>query len=118
MPAPPLPVSPRNRLRLAGALNVFLPGSGLFLLGWRKSGALLAGLFLFCFVAVLGIFVAGYARYLSIALDPHLLEGNKLEEAGAAFHQEWLITLAVAGAVIYLISTFLFMRARRGLEAS
>lgn len=100
---------------MAGALNVFLPGAGLYYLGQRRVGGLLAGLFLTSFLAVMGIFVVGYVQYLTVALDPHLLEGNKLEEAGAGFHQGWLIALAVVGAILYLISTILFIRAKRQL---
>jgi len=116
MSATPPPLPSHKNLRLAGALNVFLPGAGLFYLGRRKAGGILAGLFLGCFIGVAGLFIAGYVRYLSIALDPHLLEGNKLEEAGAAFHQSWLIAFAVAGAVIYLCSTVLFSQAKRELK--
>ena len=116
MTAPPPPLPTQKNLRMAGALNVFLPGAGLFYLGRRKAGGILAGLFLGCFLAVAGIFLTGYVRYLSIALDPHLLEGNKLEEAGAAFHQVWLIAFAVAGAVIYLVSMGLFMAVRKKFE--
>ena len=57
---PPLP-SPKN-LRMATALNVFLPGAGLLYLGERRAGSVLAGLFLACFLAVMGIFLVGYIR--------------------------------------------------------
>lgn len=110
---PPLP-SPKN-LRMATALNVFLPGAGLLYLGERRAGSVLAGLFLACFLAVMGIFLVGYIRYLMLALDPQILEGNKLEEAGAGFHPSWLIALALVAGVIYLVSTVLFARAKRRL---
>ena len=114
---PPLPGAPPTRpaknLRAAGALNFFLPGAGLFYLGRRVAGAILAGTFLTCFVALLGIFLVGYARYLSIAMSDDLLQGNKLEEAGAAFPRDWLLGLALAGGVIYLVSAALFARAKR-----
>ena len=112
---PELPVE--KKLRLASALNVFLPGAGLFYLGRRASGGILAALFLGCFLAVVIIFLVGYVSYLSVALDPNLLQGNKLEEAGAAFHQGWLTGLALAGAIIYLCSTILFSIAKRGMKA-
>ena len=83
---PPLP---RQRsLRLASGLNTFLPGAGLIYLGRRVVGAVLAGAFIGCFLAVLTIFLVGYSRYLSIAMSDNLMQGNKLEEAGASFHQE------------------------------
>jgi len=111
---PPLPL-PKN-LRLASALNVFLPGAGLFYLGQRLIGSLLAGAFLGCFLAVLGVFLVGYSRYLSIAMSENLMEGNKLEEAGAAFHQNWLVALAIAGGIIYLCSAVLLTLAKRRLK--
>ena len=98
---------------MATMLNVFLPGAGLVYLGERRAGSVLAGLFLACFLAVMGIFLVGYIRYLTLALDPQILEGNKLEEAGARFHPSWLIALALAGGVVYLVSTVLFARAKR-----
>lgn len=116
-PQPP-PLPSQKNLRMATALNVFLPGAGLVYLGERRAGTVLAGLFLGCFVAVMGIFLVGYIRYLMLALDPQILEGNKLEEAGAGFHQSWLIALALAGGVVYLVSTVLFARARRRLASA
>jgi hypothetical protein len=113
-PPPPLP-APKN-LRLAGALNVFLPGAGLVYLGQRTAGLILAGAFLGCFLVLAGLFLAGYVRYLSIAMSENLMEGNRLEEAAAAFHQQWLIGLAVAGGVIYLWSAILFTRAKRRFQ--
>ena len=108
---PPLPAT--KNLRLAGALNVFLPGAGLFYLGQRTVGLILAGAFLGCFLVIAGLFLAGYVRYLSIAMSENLMEGNRLEEAGAAFHQHWLVGLAIAGGIIYLWSSILFTRAKR-----
>lgn len=103
-------------LRLAGLFNFFLPGAGLFLLGQRVLGGIIAGAFLFCFAGVLGVFLHGYARYLDIALSDNLLQGNKLEEAGAAFHQGWTLSFAGVGLALYLISGWLFSRAKRARE--
>ncbi len=97
-------------------MNVILPGAGLFYLGQRRAGGIIAGLFLVCFAAALGIFLVGYVNYLSVALDPRILEGNKLEELGAGFNQRWLVGLALVGAILYLVSTVLFMRAKRRLS--
>ena len=47
-----------KKLRMATAINVFLPGAGLFYLGRRKQGGVLAGVFLLAFIAVLAIFLA------------------------------------------------------------
>lgn len=112
---PPL-LPQQQSLRLASALNVFLPGAGLIYLGRRMVGAVLAGAFLGCFLAVLTIFLVGYSRYLSIAMSENLMEGNKLEEAGAAFHQNWLAGLALTGGIIYLCSAILFARAKRRMR--
>ena len=73
----------------------------------------MAGAFLACFIAISTLFLVGYANYLSVALGENLLEGNKLEEAGAGFHQRWLLGLAAVGLVLYVISTILFPRAKR-----
>jgi len=108
---PPLPGT--KQLRVAQALNVFLPGDGLFYLGKRVAGSVLAGAFVCCLVTMLTLFVVGYAHYWSIALSENLLEGNKLEEAAGAFHQGWLLALAGVGLVIYAISAVLFSRAKR-----
>ena len=116
MATQPPPLPSQKSLRLATALNVFLPGAGLFYLGQRVVGTVLAGAFLACFLALFGLFLAGYARYLSIAMSENLLEGNKLEEAGAAFHLNWLLGLAAAGMVLYLCSTVLFTLAKRRIK--
>jgi hypothetical protein len=111
---PPLPGS--KNLRAASILNTCLPGAGLFYLGQRTVGAVLAGAFLASFLATLTVFLVGYTRYLSIALGENLLEGHNLEEAGAAFHQAWLLGLGGVGLVLYLISTILFQVAKRRVE--
>jgi hypothetical protein len=116
MVAQPPALPARKNLRLAGALNAFLPGAGLFYLGRRIIGATLAAAFLACFLSMMTIFLVGYARYLSIAMSENLLEGNKLEEAGAAFHQKWLIGLALAGGGIYVCSTVFFGLTKRQLK--
>ena len=108
---PPLPS--QQNLRLASALNVFLPGTGLIYLGRRTMGMVLVGAFLGCFLAVVTLFLVGYARYLSLASDDRLMQGNKLEEAGSIFHPTWLAGLALMGGIIYLCSSILFARAKR-----
>jgi len=113
---PPLPT--KLNLRFATALNVFLPGAGLFYLGRRRIGAALAGMFLVCFFAIAILFLVGYSHYLSIAMSENLMEGNKLEEAGAAFHQRWLIGLALGGAAIYILSSILFSAAKNRLAST
>ena len=107
------PVPPAKNLRAATLLNVMLPGAGLFYLGRRAVGSVLAAGFLTTFMAVLGLFLSGYVRYLSIALGENLLEGDKLEQAGAGFHQSWLLGLAGVGVAIYVLSTVLFQQAKR-----
>jgi hypothetical protein len=112
-PAQPGPGAADKTLRAAGLFNVFLPGAGLFLLGQQKLGGIIAGAFLFCFAGVLGVFLHGYARYLQIALSENLMQDNKLEEAGAAFHQNWTLAFMGVGVVLYVISGVLFSRAKR-----
>ena len=104
-----------RNLRFAAALNLMLPGAGLFYLGRRLIGGLLAGIFLCCFVALLGVFLVGYARYLTIAMSSDLMKEGELEKAAAAFHTDWLIGFGVVGFVIYLCSAVLFWRVKRGL---
>jgi len=113
MASQPPPLPQQQSLRLASALNVFLPGAGLICLGRRTLGAVLAGAFLGCFLAVVTLFLIGYARYLSLVTDDGLLQGNKLEEVGSIFHPTWLAGLALAGGIIYLCSSILFARAKR-----
>ena len=116
MGALPPPIPGRKNIRFARMMNVMLPGSGLFYLGWRKSGLLLAVGFSICFLGLVGIFVVGYTRYLSIALGDDLMKGNNLEQAGEAFHHQWLIGLAIAGVMLYAVSSVLFMVVRKKLE--
>jgi len=117
MSSQPPPLPPQKSLRLASALNVFLPGAGLIYLGRRVLGAVLAGAFLGCFLAVLTIFLIGYSRYLSIAMSENLMQGNKLEEASASFHQNWVVGLALTGGIIYLCSAIMFAQAKRRVAA-
>ena len=108
---------PTKSFRLAATLNLFLPGSGLFYLGHRLVGALLAVAFLLCLLASLAIFLIGYAQYLTLALDAQILEGDKLEKMSALFRPGWLVGLLIAGVVIYLISLVFLSWARRRSRA-
>lgn len=117
MPSQPPPLPPAKNLRLAGALNMFLPGAGLFYLGRRTAGVILAVLFLGFFVTLLTIFLVGYVRYLSIAMSDHLMEGDNLEQVAQSFHQNWLIALAIGGGLVYLVSSLLFSAAKRQLSS-
>jgi len=112
MTAPPARCPDEATLRRAAAANIFLPGAGLFLLGHRRTGAALAGLFLVCFLAVMIVFLAGYVNYLKAALDPNVLQGDKLEQIGAGFHVPWVLGLAGFGALIYALAIVLFIRER------
>lgn len=114
MNPPPLPgPSDPNKLRLATAANIFLPGAGLIVLGRRRSGLLLAGSFLVCFLGVVMLFLAGYVNYLNTALGDDLLKEGALEGIGDGFHRGWLLTFASFGGAIYIIATVLFSRAKR-----
>jgi hypothetical protein len=113
MPALPPPLPDEKKLRAANVLNWLLPGSGLFYLGQRLVGGVLAGAFLACFFAVLAVFITGYLRYFWIATNTNLMEGDNLEQAVGAFHQPWLLGLAGFGLFLYVISAVLFARAKR-----
>lgn len=69
--------------------------------------------FLICFLGVMVLFLVGYMRYVMGALDPNLLQGDKLEQLGAGFHPRWLIGLGIAGAVIYAGSMVALSRVRK-----
>jgi hypothetical protein len=121
MPSPPvIPAStssPKN-LRLAGGLNLFLPGAGLFYLGHRRSGIILASSFLFCFVAEVGIFIVCYGRYLSLAMSEDLMKNDNLEKIAVVFPRAWLVGFALGGVVVYLCSMALFSAAKRRMPNS
>jgi len=108
---PPLPGT--KSPRLASALNVFLPGAGLIYLGRKRAGGILAAAFLFCFFALMTLFLVAYARYLQLALSDDLLKGDKLESVGQLFPRGWIVAFTVAGLVIYVISAVLLARAKR-----
>jgi hypothetical protein len=111
MPPPSLPGA--KSFRLASALNLFLPGAGLIYLGHRRTGGVLVTAFLFCFFALISLFLISYARYLELALSDDLLKGDKLERIGNVFPRGWLIGLTAAGLMIYAISSALMVRAKR-----
>lgn len=92
---------------------MFLPGAGLFYLGRRVAGSILAFVFLGFFVTLLVVFLIGYAHYLSIAMSDDLMQGNNLEQAAQSFHQNWLIGLAIGGGIVYLVSSILFTAEKR-----
>lgn len=111
---PALPPDAKEALRRkAAAANVFLPGAGLFLLGHRRLGAGIAAVFLVAFLAVIGVFVAGYANYLKVALDPDVLRGDQLEHVGSGFHLPWILSLAALGVAVYVFGTLAFLRLRK-----
>jgi len=113
-PTPPPRPPPRDR-RTANWLNVFLPGAGLFYLGRRTIGAMFAAAFLTCLGSALVIFLAGYARYFSLTMSGNLLEGDRLEQIGQAFHPRWLVGLAMAGLAIHVTSMlWLWLGERQG----
>lgn len=113
---PPLPTAPKN-LRLARLLNLLVPGAGLFYLGRRRAGAVLASLFLLCFGVAIGIFLLAYVRYLSLAMSDDLLKGDQLERMGEIFPRAWLAGLALAGVGIYLVAHGMFRSAARSAGA-
>jgi hypothetical protein len=89
----------------------------LFYLGQRLVGAVLAVLFLGVFTALMAVFLVGYARYLSLAMGDDLMKGDNLEQAAQSFHQNWLIGLAIAGGIVYLVSSILLSAEKRRLRS-
>jgi len=121
MTPPPLPRASVQSTGVAALLNAAVPGVGLYFLGRRKLGVIIATLFLACFAAVIALFVIYYARYISLATSDDLFQGDKLERHGALFPTAWLIGLAAAGGAIHLVSMMLLRQAKRradGVHAS
>ena len=102
---------PRN-WRWAATLNLILPGAGLFYVGRRKAGAILAALFLICLVAALGIFLTGYIHYLNVILGSDLMKEGELEQLADTFHKRWLIALLLAGVTLEIISMIMLSRGK------
>ena len=94
-------------------LNLFLPGAGLYCLGRRKAGAVLAVAFLFCLLAALGVFLAGYFHYLSVVMGADLMRDGQLEQLKDVFHQRWLVGLVLAGLTLHVVSMIGLARARK-----
>ena len=114
---PPLPILRQPSLALARTLNLSLPGLGLFYLGQRTLGLLLAIPFLICFGAEIILFLISYARYIHMSLSDDLLKGDKLEQIGNVFPRPWLVGFALAGAIIYILSMICFAAAKRKLAS-
>src|SRR6266480_143497 len=109
---PPTLPKPKN-LRWAAALNLFLPGAGLFYLGRRKLGAVLALTFLLCLAGALGIFLVGYLHYLTVVMGSDLMQDGQLEQLADVFHKRWLVGLVLAGVAIQIASMLAMSRARK-----
>ena len=112
-PKGPPPVPQQKNWRWATTLNLFLPGAGLIYLGRRTVGALLAGVFLVCMAGALGIFLVGYARYLSVALGRDLMQEGQLEQLHDVFHKRWLIALLGVGLALQGLSIVALSWARK-----
>jgi hypothetical protein len=112
LPQPPAP-PPRKNLRWAATLNLFLPGAGLFYLGRRKTGAVLALIFLVCLIAALGIFLTGYIHYLQVVMGGDIMKEGQLEELKDVFHQRWLVGLLCGGLAVYVASMVALAAARK-----
>lgn len=114
---PPLPVPRQPSLGLARTLNLSLPGLGLIYLGQRALGLALAIPFLVCFSAEIILFLISYARYINLSLGDDLLKGDKIEQIGNVFPRPWLGGLALAGAILYVVSMICFAAAKRKLAS-
>lgn len=114
MESPPKPPE-RKSLRFAVTLNLLFPGAGLFYLGRRWIGSLLALTFTACFVGALTIFLRGYSEYLGVSVSGDILQEGTLEHLAEVFHVPWLIGLVVSAAGIYFASLVGLSIARRRL---
>jgi hypothetical protein len=94
---------PRSR-RVAGMLNLFLPGAGQIYLGQPLIGSLFTLAFLACFGAAIAIFVRAYVGYLQGATSGDILDAGNLERLSNAFPVGALIALSAAAVVIYIVS--------------
>ena len=100
----PLKQQKPQSLRFAATLNLVLPGAGQFYLGQRIFGGLLALAFLACLLAMLVIFMRGYAEYVQTITSADILQSDILERLGSVFHIRWLIGLLIASLVLFAIS--------------
>ena len=91
-------------LRFAVTLNFILPGAGQFYLGQRIFGGALALAFLICFVAMMAIFLRGYAEYMRTITSGDIFQSDVLEQLGNMFHARWLLGLLVASIVVFIIA--------------
>ena len=110
---PNAPSKPPKTLRWAATLNFVLPGAGLFYLGQRKLGAILAITFLICLAAALSVFLVGYVHYFNVVLSGDLLKEGQLEHLQEVFHNRWLSGLSVAGLVLQILSMSALVWARK-----
>ncbi len=101
---PTTPIQHPRTLRFAMTLNLFVPGAGQFYLGQRTAGALYAGGFCVCLVAMLVLFARAYSQYLQLATSSDILESGNLETMARAFHTGPLAALSVIGTLIYIVS--------------
>jgi hypothetical protein len=109
--APP----PAKSFRRAVTLNLLLPGAGFLYAGHRAEGAAHLVAFLLCFLAVLGVFLAGYVAYFRAALGADLMREGELERMENLFHVEWLLGFAAAGLLIHAASMARMFLLRRSL---
>lgn len=94
-------------------LNLMLPGAGLIYLGRRRSGLVVAGLFLICFTAGVGWFLIAYVRYLGMAFSDDLMKGDTLEQLGRVFPTTGLLLLAAAALGLQVVAAVLLQSALR-----
>jgi hypothetical protein len=110
---PPVwPVTRGRSRRVAMVLNLFLPGAGQIYLGQSVIGGILAVGFMACFVAMMAIFVRGYAGYLQMCVGGDILQAGNLETLSQLFHPGRLGALSVAAIGIYLASAIHLSRSR------
>ncbi len=110
-PPPPVTTRPRSR-RMAGALNLFLPGAGQIYLGQPVIGSVFALSFLACFTATLVIFVRGYMRYFQLSTSGDILDAGHLERLSHIFPVAPLVGLLIAATLIYVASAIHLFRSR------
>ncbi len=87
-------------------MGALLPGAGHLVYRRWLSGGVFLGVFGLCFLTALVMFFVGASQYFGLASSGDILEGDKLERLPEAFRPRWLIGLAIAGGVTWLVALF------------
>jgi hypothetical protein len=94
-------------------LNLLVPGAGLFYLGHRRAGLLLAFPFLACCGLAVTWLVQGMARYYAVATSDAILQEGALEQLRVSFPVGKFVLVAVAATVLQGVALWWFEVAAR-----